>query len=602
MTQHLLILTLGPVQEFIEQARRTRDLWFGSHLLSELSRTAAWSLANEPRAELVFPALRWDDPELQPCWSQTRGGISRLRDGGQPPLNIANKIVVILPSEVDPRDAAQRARRAVRAQWRRVGDFVRDRCRTLLARGIDAAWEEQIDGVLEHVAAWQAFEPGGYAQARREVEQAIAGRKQLREFAAWQHLRGAVPRSSLDGGRETVLARPGKHDPPRPFGIRAGEQLDAVSLCKRAGGQPEQFVATPNLALARWLEAAAEAAPGAMERLRRACKDAGINPVQRGAPWRDALPFYADVVLEAQCAQALAEGGTVVEAAEAAQWFRTYVLPVLRVMPEPHGYLAALVADGDFMGKAIEQLDTPAEHRALSRALAGFAGRARAIVEQHRGQLVYAGGDDVLALVCPTDALACAEALRDAFAACMEAFTRTHPLDRVPTLSVGLGLAHRTEGLGDLLELGRRAERLAKDPPQPGVPGRNALAIIVTPHSGQERTWRASWDERPVTRLARDMELELPLGKVHAIEDVRRRLAAVSADALRCEVARILAHGSDGAEPFTPDEVGLVLPPDATAAELDLAVRRFVDRWLVAEVFARAERCATPRSPLEARS
>lgn len=41
MTTHLLQIVLGPVQEFIAQARRTRDLWYGSHLLYEVSRAAA---------------------------------------------------------------------------------------------------------------------------------------------------------------------------------------------------------------------------------------------------------------------------------------------------------------------------------------------------------------------------------------------------------------------------------------------------------------------------------------------------------------------------------------------------------------------------------
>ena len=44
MTAHLLLVTLGPVQDFIAQARRTRDLWYGSHMLSELGRAAARAL------------------------------------------------------------------------------------------------------------------------------------------------------------------------------------------------------------------------------------------------------------------------------------------------------------------------------------------------------------------------------------------------------------------------------------------------------------------------------------------------------------------------------------------------------------------------------
>ena len=46
---HLLLVSLGPVQDFIAQARRSRDLWFGSHLLSELSRAAAKSLAEDKK-------------------------------------------------------------------------------------------------------------------------------------------------------------------------------------------------------------------------------------------------------------------------------------------------------------------------------------------------------------------------------------------------------------------------------------------------------------------------------------------------------------------------------------------------------------------------
>ena len=38
---HLLAISVGPVQEFIAAARRTRDLWFGSYLLSEISRAVA---------------------------------------------------------------------------------------------------------------------------------------------------------------------------------------------------------------------------------------------------------------------------------------------------------------------------------------------------------------------------------------------------------------------------------------------------------------------------------------------------------------------------------------------------------------------------------
>ncbi len=46
MKSHLIALSIGPVQDFIAAARRTRDLWFGSHMLSEIAKAAALAVHN----------------------------------------------------------------------------------------------------------------------------------------------------------------------------------------------------------------------------------------------------------------------------------------------------------------------------------------------------------------------------------------------------------------------------------------------------------------------------------------------------------------------------------------------------------------------------
>ena len=53
---HLMAIAVGPVQDFIAAARRTRDLWFGSYLLSEISRSVAASVEANG-GKLIFPAL-----------------------------------------------------------------------------------------------------------------------------------------------------------------------------------------------------------------------------------------------------------------------------------------------------------------------------------------------------------------------------------------------------------------------------------------------------------------------------------------------------------------------------------------------------------------
>lgn len=58
MKKYLLAIGIGPVQEFIASARRSRDLWFGSWLLSEISKAAAKKIADEcGRDNLIFPVV-----------------------------------------------------------------------------------------------------------------------------------------------------------------------------------------------------------------------------------------------------------------------------------------------------------------------------------------------------------------------------------------------------------------------------------------------------------------------------------------------------------------------------------------------------------------
>jgi CRISPR-associated protein Cmr2 len=70
----LLVFTLGPVQSFIQAARKTEDLWAGSHLLSRLLWEAARPLCEElgPDA-IVFPRLR--GIALVDLWLRDRMGL-----------------------------------------------------------------------------------------------------------------------------------------------------------------------------------------------------------------------------------------------------------------------------------------------------------------------------------------------------------------------------------------------------------------------------------------------------------------------------------------------------------------------------------------------
>ena len=619
---HLLVVHLGPVQDFIAQARRTRDLWFGSHLLSELSRAAARSAATV--GALIFPALADDDPELAPCDTGERDGI--------PPTSIANKIVVELTAGQDPQRAARSIRAAVFARWRAIADRVRADHAADLRDGIDAVWNEQIDSLLEFEAAWAPIDRS-YARVRQQVEAALGGRRRLRTFGAiLHHLQGA-PASSLDGGRVSVLASPETRrarSATRRLLLGDGEHLDAVGVVKRRGGAPEQFLSVVNVAVAPWLRHAAQgpAAPH-LAALRAACDALEVDGrrldriTRRGLPAAAIFPYNASVLFAQRLPDVFEELGATTERAEikARAWEQSKLRPLLTAAGcEPCSYVACIVADGDRLGAAIDELSTPDAHRALAKELGSFPGEARRIVEQdHDGLLVFAGGDDVLAFVPVCRAIACAERLRHAFAAAIGgAVTRAREVDRdaghtsrdasTPTLSVGIGIGHVLDGMGHLRELGRRAERHAKGT-------RNALAVLVDRRSGGESTWSAEWPTAPATRLCDDVALltatpelpaTVPMTKVHELGHLLRAVSvpapayassrAAALDdlpggaMLRGEIGRILARvrrgdpSAPGTVGVSPEEVGLRL--EGSFADLHRELERWVSRMQIAHLLA----------------
>ncbi len=594
--RHLLLIALGPVQSFIAQARRTRDLWYGSHLLSELGRAAARHLLGNG-AELIFPALDPGDPELVPC-------TQPLRSNGRPPLNVANKLLAIVPADTNPADLARATREAVQGFWREaLAKPVWNRCQSLLAPGVRAAWDEQITTFLEFAAVWTPFADGSYVEARRALERTLAARKNLRDFDPWHHLRGNVPKSSLDGERETVLLpgddRKEKKNPAAAalahgYRIAEGEQLDAVGLVKRAGGDPEQFVPLVNVALASWIDTAAKDAHEELDHLCKACRAEGIGTVRR-LPATAHFGFDASVLLPSRWREIFEEQRLT---GNFQRWGETNVRPLLRRMSEPYPYVACLVADGDRMGQALDRLDSPESHRRFSETLSRFAGRARQIVEQYLGSLVYAGGDDVLAFLPLPTALNCADELHQVFGATMAAAGL--PAGDPPTLSVGIGVGHVMEGMGELLDLGREAEHIAKQGRGEGDQPRDALAVVVDLRSGGKRSWRGRWGEKPTISLQKAitaLDQGFPSRKVYEIATALRRLPAPDrvqgtasgwALALDGEVRRSLARVR-GDEQVEPKQVGLDLGgKDIPYPQLYRRVSAWVERMLVARTFADA--------------
>jgi CRISPR-associated protein Cmr2 len=215
----------------------------------------------------------------------------------------------------------------------------------------------------------------------------------------------------------------------------------------------------------------------------------------------------------------------------------------MRDCEEPPRYYAAFVFDGDHMGhwlrgekgpslgetyhfklvqyfenlgpKAADALKerrplSPALHAAITAALGAFAReRVPEIVQAHKGELIYAGGDDALALLPTRHALSCLAELRRAYSGCSKS-GMAEPLPpgweraadgsgRILTLmgekataSAGVAVAHYKADLRDVLQAARQAEQAAK------AAGRDALGISILRRSGEHRQVVCPWEFVPV--------------------------------------------------------------------------------------------------------
>jgi CRISPR-associated protein Cmr2 len=488
MTAHLLALTVGPVQEFISAARRTRDLWFGSYLLSEISKAAAKAVRTNG-GKLIFPAPA-NDADLDP----------------DSHLNVANVIVAEIP-ESDPATVAQRAKEAARSRWREFADSVLAAQSDLVNREL---WHDQVDDVIEFYAAWNPYTPHKYQTDRRTLMRLLAARKRCRDFAPAKG-RAKIPKSSLDGLRESVLREERPKGARRRLRLSDGEQLDVVGLVKRSWAPKDGRRGYPSVARVAadsWLRRVAKS--HSLDALKTACRELGSGVVyvldteSGGHPQYAAFPFEGSAVFRSRHREFSRE----------TELTDSELKPLVDALgkltgacEEPSPYLAVLVADGDRMGQAIAQLGSPDEHRGFSQALASFAAQADGIVKTYSGVLVYAGGDDVLAFVPVDQCLACARELHDTFGSGLaEWSSKTHT---GLTLSVGVAIAHFMEPLEDLRNYGHDAEQHAKRPrPEDcGQQDRDGFAVHLIKRGGGEIAVRANWSAALDKRLAELVEL-----------------------------------------------------------------------------------------------
>lgn len=502
MNQYITIISIGPVQGFIAAARRSRDLWSGSFLLSEISKACAKSL-HEQEATLIFPAI--------PAGEENK--LEKLSD-----FSVGNKIQALIDAE-NPEKLQQiidNAKQAVQNRFLEEVDTVKQTAGGIICETI---WDAQKNGYIEIQSAWAQItaQQDGYQNAVNLAAKVLASRKATRDFSAsctdpydTDFMR---PKSSLDGVNETVLDKAKiKTRMQARLGLADSEQLDCMGVIKRLGfeDKAEQFTAITRVAAHAWIEKLIENAEDlsgikasyeSLVALGVATRVSGNNGIYQNFPY-DAQFLYENRIQAAMSEYDKADNKIYETLAELQKQLEKPLQKecgqreksLWKKYGQPQSYSVLLLADGDKMGELLDKANNISDHQAITSALSTFAESVSDKMRAFAGHCIYAGGDDVLGLVPLDKAYDCAKALSESFTQALENVANGMQAS-TPTLSVGLAICHQMTPFAAIRDLAKQAESYAKgDHLDNRDERRNALGMVLSIRSGSDISLRLRWD------------------------------------------------------------------------------------------------------------
>ncbi len=477
---------IGPVQSFVSQSRRTRDLWCGSWLLSYLAETAL-AYAENQGGESVIPFR--EDTE--------RGKVTAVESsiGGVP-----NRFVVEFESESAAVEAAEGSVLALQTAWRELASHVWNNClvnAAELGNQTNEIWHRQIENFWE--CSWVVGVPEGEFNSVGSLSHA---RKQLRNVKAvaepgikcslissLQELSGHLSKAAQDNFWEAVRKKTGR------FSLSSSERLSAVALVKRMLPQFSEsavgvdlgaasWPSTSMVAATPWLLEVDSVAKDEAERFVHQARDLGFDKSEQATANKINVP-WAGIDSHVWFKSSLERNEWGVEPAD----LKTVLSGLKNVCEvaksqEPIPYYAMLVMDGDSMGDLLARLDSPAE---LSRCLKKFTNSVDSIISDSPrfGRTVYAGGDDVMAMLPAEHAVDAAWNLSQHYRSC---FAGTAAAGKA-TISGAIVFAHHQYPLRKVLHTAHELlDDVAKD-----ATGRDALAIGIIQSSGLNACWSTPW-------------------------------------------------------------------------------------------------------------
>ncbi len=504
--QHYLHFTLGPVQGFVSQARRTRDFWAGSFLLSWLT-AKAMAAVQGAGGKIVMPEVDGDDllkaVKGEPLGKDESGNDKELPKIGSLP----NNFIAEVPVDFDGKVAVD----AVQDAWKALADAVWQKDK-LDAAGVSRdLWDNQIKSFWDMAWVVAGSDDGKVLAMRKNWRTYMPPESQgdkCTMMGEWQELSGA---DKPNPEQQKKL-----WEKLKPFGtmdLRENERLCAIAYVKRRfvhvwqaldghkGWElPTAVPSTHYMAAVHWLEQAVEYGDNSqLQAFHDAAKGArkgygewgtDIKCIKEKVGKKDLAFWFTSLDGQVFFKSAL-ENSNEFEPEKAEPVLSAlHELTQIKVsngqkLGHPSPFYAILMMDGDNLGKTKEAMGDATD---LSAALARFTSEVPEVVQNHNGFLIYAGGDDVLAMLPLEDALPCAAEVREKY---MRIFEGKGLEDGNYSISAAIEYAHMKLPLTMILKDAHKLlDDVAKD-----ATGRDAVACRVWKPGGQQLTWSMPWEQ-----------------------------------------------------------------------------------------------------------
>jgi len=482
MSNQYLHFTLGPVQGFVSQARRTRDFWAGSFLLSWLTAHAMKAVQGAD-GKIVMPSVKDDDMLKMVCGDE----VEKPPTIGSLPNNFIAKVPEGFNGDIAVKAVQKAWKDLAAAVWKK--DKLPDSCRTL--------WDSQIDNFWDMAWVISATDDAGVLAQRKNWRSYMPPESfgdKCTMMGEWQELSGA---DRPNPKQQTKFWERVNKD--KGLDLRDNERLCAIAYVKRRfvhvwdklpnhqGWKLDINVPSVSyMAAVRWLEDVMTKADAAdIQAFHDAARDLKVDYGE----WSTNIDCINKACGPSKLNERFAslDGRMFFESELEKDEFKSLQQPMRKLRDSvgvPTPFYAILMMDGDSLGETKAAMG---DATALSAALGEFTQQVPKVVKANNGFLIYAGGDDVLAILPLEDALPCAAAIRDKY---MAIFKSKKVEVGKYSISAAIEYAHMKLPLTMIL---KDVHNLLDDVAKDGT-GRDAVACRVWKPGGQQQTWAAPWD------------------------------------------------------------------------------------------------------------